>query len=108
VGIDRSGTSRYADRLQRAGLIKRTTDPLDRRATLLSLTPKGARVIGKLNATLTDHLRALTSAWPDGSAEALAEGLELLLDGPAAPVARLGTAPDQRPRPRRGAAVSGR
>ena len=35
VGIDRSGTSRYADRLQEAGLIKRTTDPLDRRATLL-------------------------------------------------------------------------
>jgi DNA-binding MarR family transcriptional regulator len=93
VGIDRSGTSRYADRLQQAGLIKRTTDPLDRRATLLSLTPKGVRVIGKLNATLTDHLRALTAAWPDGSAGALAEGLELLLDGPATPLARLGTAP---------------
>jgi len=93
VGIDRSGTSRYADRLQEAGLIKRTTDPLDRRATLLSLTPKGARVIGKLNATLTDHLRALTAAWPPGSAGALADGLALLLDGPATPAARLGTAP---------------
>ena len=93
VGIDRSGTSRYADRLQEAGLIKRTTDPLDRRATLLSLTPKGARVISKLNATLTDHLRALTAAWPQGSAGALAGGLALLLDGPATPAARLGTAP---------------
>jgi DNA-binding MarR family transcriptional regulator len=93
VGIDRSGTSRYADRLQEAGLIKRTTDPLDRRATLLSLTPKGARVIGKLNATLTDHLRTLTAAWPQGSAGALADGLALLLDGPATPAARLGTAP---------------
>jgi DNA-binding MarR family transcriptional regulator len=93
VGIDRSGTSRYADRLQDAGLIKRTTDPLDRRATLLSLTPKGARVIGKLNATLTGHLRDLTATWPDGAAEALAQGLELLLDGPATPVARLGPAP---------------
>jgi len=49
-------------------------------------------VIGKLNATLTAHLRSLTSAWPDGSAQALAEGLELLLDGPAIQVARLGTA----------------
>jgi len=46
------------------------------------------RVIAKLNATLTDHLRALTAAWPDGSAGALADGLELLLDGPAAPRAR--------------------
>jgi DNA-binding MarR family transcriptional regulator len=89
VGIDRSGTSRYADRLQEAGLIKRTTDPLDRRATLLSLTPKGSRVIGKLNATLTGHLRALIATWPEGSAAALADGLELLLDGPAAPVAGL-------------------
>jgi DNA-binding MarR family transcriptional regulator len=93
IGIDRSGASRYADRLEAAGLIKRTTDPLDRRASLLSLTPKGTRVIDRLNATLTAHLRSLTAAWPDGSARALAEGLELLLDGPAAPTARLGTAP---------------
>jgi DNA-binding MarR family transcriptional regulator len=93
IGIDRSGASRYADRLEAAGLLKRTTDPLDRRATLLSLTPKGTRVIDRLNAALTDHLRSLTAAWPDGSAGALAEGLELLLDGPAAPAARLGSAP---------------
>src|SRR5215469_822536 len=92
IGIDRSGTSRYADRLEAAGLIKRTTDPLDRRATLLSLTPKGARVIDKLNAVLTAHLRSLAEGWPDGAARALAEGLRLLLDGPVTPVARLGTA----------------
>ncbi len=93
IGIDRSGTSRYADRLEAARLIKRTTNPLDRRATLLSLTPKGTRVVGKLNATLTAHLESLTAAWPGGSAQALAEGLELLLDGPATPVARLGATP---------------
>jgi len=93
VGIDRSGTSRYADRLEAIGLLKRTTNPLDRRATLLSLTPKGARVIGKLNAALTAHLRSLTSDWPEGAAEALAAGLSLLLDGPVTPVARLGSAP---------------
>lgn len=93
IGIDRSGASRYADRLEAAGLVKRTTDQLDRRATLLSLTPKGVRVIDKLNAALSDHLRSLTAAWPDGSAAALAEGLELLLDGRATPVATLGTAP---------------
>jgi DNA-binding MarR family transcriptional regulator len=93
VGIDRSGTSRYADRLEAIGLVKRTTDPLDRRSTLLSLTPKGVRVIGRLNATLADHLRSLTAAWPGGSAQALAEGLGLLLDGPVTPVTRLGPAP---------------
>jgi len=103
VGIDRSGTSRYADRLQAAGLLRRTTDPLDRRATLLSLTPKGTRVIAKLNATLTEHLRAVVRAWPDGSADGLATGLRLLLDGPDAPVAGLGH-PD---RPRAGRAGRG-
>src|ERR1700749_4469056 len=46
-GIDRSGTSRYADRLQEAGLLKRTTDPLDRRATLLSLTPQIGKGAGR-------------------------------------------------------------
>src|ERR1700744_6622125 len=39
--IHRSGTSRYADRLQDAGLIKRTTDPRDLRVILWELTPKG-------------------------------------------------------------------
>jgi DNA-binding MarR family transcriptional regulator len=80
IGIDRSGASRYADRLEAAGLVRRTTDPLDRRATLLSLTPKGTRVIDKLNATLTAHLRSMTQAWPEGAARSLAQGLELLLD----------------------------
>ena len=39
VGIDRSGTSRYADRLQEAGLLERRPDPADRRMSLLCLTP---------------------------------------------------------------------
>ena len=108
VGIDRSGTSRYADRLQEAGLLRRTTDPLDRWATLLSLTPRGTRVIGKLNATLTEHLRSLTAAWPEGSAEALARGLELLLDGPDIPVARLGGTPGPRRAGHDGAGRAGR
>jgi DNA-binding MarR family transcriptional regulator len=43
LGIDRSGTSRYADRLEAAGLVERTTDPLDRRAALLSLTAAAAK-----------------------------------------------------------------
>jgi len=44
VGIDRSGTSRYADRLQQAGLLERQPGPADRRMSLISLTPEGARL----------------------------------------------------------------
>src|ERR1700761_395327 len=47
VGIDRSGTSRYADRLQEAGLLKRTTDPLDRRGGPPPPPPPGNRGTGK-------------------------------------------------------------
>jgi DNA-binding MarR family transcriptional regulator len=41
IGIDRSGASRYADRLQAAGLLDRSPDPADRRSVLLCLTPVG-------------------------------------------------------------------
>ncbi len=98
LGIDRSGCSRYADRLQAAGLIRRTVDPLDRRATLLSLTPKGVRLIDKLNAVLAEHLASLTAEWPAGAARALADGLGLLLDGPPAEIRGLASVP----RPPRG------
>ena len=48
IGIDRSGTSRYADRLQQAGLLERQPDPADRRTSLIRLTPEGAQVAGQL------------------------------------------------------------
>jgi DNA-binding MarR family transcriptional regulator len=79
VGIDRSGTSRYADRLQRAGLLERSAGPADRRKSLLGLTPEGARLAGELADVLAGHLRDLTAAWPPGQLQALADGLDRLL-----------------------------
>jgi DNA-binding MarR family transcriptional regulator len=79
VGIDRSGTSRYADRLQQAGLLERRPDPADRRMSLLGLTPEGTRLASQLADVLAGHLRDLTSAWRPGQVQALADGLDHLL-----------------------------
>ncbi len=78
VGIDRSGVSRYADRLQADGLLDRP-DPRDRRSVLLCLTPAGAELVEHLREVLAGHLENIMSTWPAGQAEALIEGIELLL-----------------------------
>ncbi|MFT2016914.1 MarR family winged helix-turn-helix transcriptional regulator [Streptomyces sp. 796.1] len=82
VGIDRSGASRYADRLEAAGLIERGPDPHDGRATLLSLTPKGRTTVAGLRDALTRHLEDRIADWPEGQAQALIDGIRLLIDVP--------------------------
>ena len=82
VGIDRSGASRYADRLEAAGLLERGPDPSDGRATLLALTPKGRAAVAELRNALTRHLAGRIADWPDGQARALIDGIRLLVDPP--------------------------
>ncbi|MGW7541407.1 MarR family winged helix-turn-helix transcriptional regulator [Streptomyces sp. NPDC054770] len=82
VGIDRSGASRYADRLESAGLLERSPDPRDGRATLLALTPEGRAAVTGLRDALTQHLAALIADWPDGQAQALIDGIRLLIATP--------------------------
>lgn len=84
LGIDRSGASRYADRLQAAGLLERSADPADRRSMLLCLTPVGTEVVEHLREVLAGHLGQVINSWPLGQAEALIEGIALLIIGPDA------------------------
>ena len=84
IGIDRSGVSRYADRLQAGGLLSRRPDPQDRRSVLLCLTPAGAELVRDLREVLAGHLENVISGWPPGQADALIEGIELLITGPGA------------------------
>ncbi|GAA0447473.1 hypothetical protein Ade02nite_59930 [Paractinoplanes deccanensis] len=49
--ITMGGASKLADRVRAAGLIERTTDPGDRRASSLTLTTEGREILAK--ATLT-------------------------------------------------------
>lgn len=54
----RSATE-VADSLERAGLLRREPDPTDRRATLLSLTSRGAEV----RRQVVDERRRISTAW---------------------------------------------
>ena len=44
MSIDKASMVKFIDGLEKLGLVKRTTDPADRRAKLIALTPKGKKV----------------------------------------------------------------
>lgn len=50
------------DRMVAAGLVHREVNPKDRRAVLISLTPAGEDVIGRLSTVLREELRRLAPA----------------------------------------------
>ncbi|MFD7020971.1 MarR family winged helix-turn-helix transcriptional regulator [Streptomyces sp. NPDC059161] len=83
VGIDRSGVTRRASRLEAAGLISREPDPHDRRAQLLVLTERGRLAVAALRARLAAHITTSLSTWPPGEAEAFAHQLRrFIAEGP--------------------------
>jgi DNA-binding MarR family transcriptional regulator len=63
--VPRSATS-VVDDLENAGLVARTPDPHDRRATLVDLTPAGRKILttlrDKRRAVMADQLSRLTPA----------------------------------------------
>ncbi len=59
LGVTVGGTSKLADRIERAGLIRREPDPDDRRASRVALTPTGRR---KLAAAVKTYEVELASA----------------------------------------------
>lgn len=83
AGVDRSGVTRRASRLEAAGLVRREADPADRRAQLLVLTEQGRRAVAELRERLAAHIMASLSSWPPGEAEAFARQLRrFTVDGP--------------------------
>ncbi|REK91271.1 MarR family transcriptional regulator [Streptomyces inhibens] len=75
VGIDRSGVTRRASRLEAAGLIRREADPTDRRAHLLVLTDQGRLAVEELRTRLAAHITTSLSTWPPNEAETFAHHL---------------------------------
>ena len=89
IGLDRSIVSRRAAALVAAGLLVTAPDPGDRRATLLSLTAAGRRVMAilrrRLVAALDSHLADWTARQRRDFAGLLAQFVEPgTLAGPAA------------------------
>ena len=75
IGLDRSGVTRRASRLEEAGLLRREEDPRDQRATLLVLTEAGESTVETMRRRLAAHLQTRFDQWPAGQAAAFAESL---------------------------------
>ena len=77
--LDQSTVSRHVSALEQVGLVRRSGDPDDRRAALLSLTPVGRRRL----ATLLDERRAIfraaTAEWSDDDRTQLAGLLDRMV-----------------------------
>ncbi|KJS54573.1 MarR family winged helix-turn-helix transcriptional regulator [Streptomyces rubellomurinus] len=83
IGLDRSGVTRRATRLEDAGLLRREPDPHDRRATLLALTEAGQRTVDATRRRLAAHIEASLASWPPAEARAFAHQLQrFVTDGP--------------------------
>ncbi|SDP11758.1 transcriptional regulator, MarR family [Actinopolyspora xinjiangensis] len=76
VGLDRSGVSRHATRLEDGGLITRRPDPADARNTLLILTDEGESTVAVLRDRLAGIFEQQLRSWPSHQAEQFVAGLE--------------------------------
>ncbi|MCD5351307.1 MarR family winged helix-turn-helix transcriptional regulator [Kineosporia mesophila] len=91
VGLDRSVVSRRASRLTAAGLVSSAPDPDDARASLLTLSPAGVRLVGVMRARLADALEQRLEAWPAADRRDFARLLKCFaLAGPLQPPHRSG------------------
>ncbi|MCC2277676.1 MarR family transcriptional regulator [Streptomyces sp. ET3-23] len=75
IGLDRSGVTRRATRLEEAGLLRREPHPDDRRATLLALTETGQRVVQTTRQRLATLIEASLTSWPPEEAQSFARQL---------------------------------
>ncbi|MGE5291780.1 MAG: MarR family winged helix-turn-helix transcriptional regulator [Micromonosporaceae bacterium] len=75
-----SGTmTNRLDRLEQAGLVRRSPDPQDKRGVLVSLTDKGAERVDGAMAELLNSERALLAGLTEGQRAELASLLRSLL-----------------------------
>lgn len=62
LGVTVGGTSKLADRIEHAGLIRREPDPDDRRASRVALTPNGRRKLAAAVKTYEAELASVLDA----------------------------------------------
>lgn len=78
--LDPSTISRAVAALVRAGLVVRTADPRDGRASVLALTPKGRQVLGDTTRWYVDLLADALGDWTAPELTALADLLHRFSD----------------------------
>ena len=73
LGIDISTASRHIHSLQQKELVRRATDPADRRAANLSLTEAGREVLTKVHDARCRLIERVVSEWEEDEVERLAD-----------------------------------
>ena len=82
--VKRPTATRLVAKLAAAGLVDRATDPNDGRVSLVSITPAGTTLLGRMRGRKNAYLARRLSALPPEDVAALeraAEVLEKLLEG---------------------------
>jgi DNA-binding MarR family transcriptional regulator len=72
VAMDRSATSRLTARLVELGLVEARPDPLDGRGSVLALTQRGRKKVGRAILHKSDAFRRRIDHWNDAELELLA------------------------------------
>jgi DNA-binding MarR family transcriptional regulator len=80
LGLDVSTASRHVSRMEADGLIARTPDPSDQRATQLAVTPAGFERMDAHLRHRAEVLRAATKSWPEPDVATLIELINRLAD----------------------------
>lgn len=86
LGLDITTFSRQVKNLEGKGLVVRQISPDDRRVSLLSLTPGGQEVMGRIDQFMADRIEQIFSSMTSFERETVIRSLELLnsaLTGPA-------------------------
>ena len=71
-GVDKSTITPQVRRLEQRGLVKRSPDPGDGRAALLTVTAKGRRTCERMDATAVAFISEALREWPEKDREAFA------------------------------------
>jgi DNA-binding MarR family transcriptional regulator len=77
-GVGKGTMSRQLRQLERLGLVSRTPDPIDGRASRLDLTEEGRRRYGQARVARLERLRRLLEQWDRADVIRLAELLHRL------------------------------
>lgn len=80
MDLSLAGVSRLVDRLVRAGLVERRTDPQDRRAVQIGTTEKSRAILQEIRAARLAHLASCIRFLTPAQRSAVIESLNLLAD----------------------------
>ena len=79
LGVSARNVTGLVDALVETGFVKRNPHPTDRRATLVTLTPRGRRTAENMAADRDEFARLLFERMPQRSFAGLVAGLDALL-----------------------------